>query len=279
MLKRRILTAFIVIPPLVAALFYFPPGWIAVLFGLFIAAAAWEWATLSGMRAFLSRAAYVLLLLILGAAGLYSVLQLPSPIASFLVSAGLWWLWALAELIGRRDVHKGMFATAPGRMVGGLLVLIPPWVAAIYLLGIDSGHPRALLLFLLVLVWVADTAAYAAGSFFGRTRLAPRVSPGKTVEGVVGGVAGAVLLAWLCGTMVWKFEPGMLARWIGLAVVTSLFSVVGDLTESKLKRIAGVKDSGHLFPGHGGVLDRIDALTAAAPVFLLGVIALMKFDA
>ncbi len=279
MLKRRILTAFIVIPPLVAALFYFPPGWIAVLFGLFVAAAAWEWATLSGMRGFFSRAAYVLLLLILGAAGLYSVLQQPSPIVSFLVSAGLWWLWALAELIGRRDVHKGMFAAVPGRMVGGWLVLIPPWVAAIYLLGIDSEHPRALLLFLLVLVWVADTAAYAAGSVFGRTRLAPRVSPGKTVEGVVGGAAGVVLLAWLCGTMIWKFEPGLLARWIGIAVVTSLFSVVGDLTESKLKRIAGVKDSGHLFPGHGGMLDRIDALTAAAPVFLLGVITLMKFDA
>lgn len=277
MLKRRILTAFIVILPLVAALFYFPPGWIAVLFGLFIAAAAWEWATLSGMRGLFSRAAYVLFLLILGAAGMYSVLQQPSPIVSFLVSAGLWWLWALAELIGRRDVHKGMFATVSGRIVGGWLVLIPPWVAAIYLLGIDGEHPRALLLFLLVLVWVADSAAYAAGSVFGRTKLAPRVSPGKTVEGVVGGVVGVVLLAWLCGTMIWKFEPGLLARWIGLAVVTSLFSVVGDLTESKLKRIAGVKDSGRLFPGHGGVLDRIDALTAAAPVFLLGVITLMKF--
>jgi phosphatidate cytidylyltransferase len=276
MLKQRVLTALILIPVLVAVLFYFPPGWIVVLFGLFIAAAAWEWTTLSGIRWVFSRAAYVLCLLILGAAAIYSVLQQPSPIASFLSAAGLWWLWALAELISRKDVNKGMFATTAGKVVGGFLVLIPPWVASVYLLEMDSERPR-LLLFLLVLVWVADTAAYFAGSFFGRTKLAPRVSPGKTVEGVMGGVVAVVLLAWLCGTMIWKFEPELLVQWIGLAIVTALFSVVGDLTESRLKRIAGVKDSGSLFPGHGGVLDRIDALTAAVPIFLLGVITLLKF--
>jgi phosphatidate cytidylyltransferase len=203
-------------------------------------------------------------------------LQQPSPIVSFLAAAGLWWLWALAELISRKDVNKGMFATTAGKVVGGFLVLIPTWVASVYLLEMDSERPR-LLLFLLVLVWVADTAAYFAGSFFGRTKLAPHVSPGKTVEGVMGGIAAVVLLAWLCGTMIWKFEPELLVQWIGLAIVTALFSVVGDLTESRLKRIAGVKDSGSLFPGHGGVLDRIDALTAAVPIFLLGVITLLKF--
>jgi phosphatidate cytidylyltransferase len=110
----------------------------------------------------------------------------------------------------------------------------------------------------------------------GRTKLAPHISPGKTVEGVAGGVLAVVLLAWLCGTMLWKFEGILLAMWTGLAALTALFSVAGDLTESKLKRIAGVKDSGRLLPGHGGVLDRIDALTAAAPVFGLGVILLLK---
>jgi phosphatidate cytidylyltransferase len=276
MLKQRVLTALILIPALLAALFYLPPGWIVALFGLLIATAAWEWTALTGMRGIFPRAAYVLFLLILGAAAIYSVLQQPSPIASFLAAAGLWWLWALAELISRKDVNKGMFATTAGKLVGGFLVLIPPWVASVYLLEMDSERPR-LLLFLLVLVWVADTTAYFAGSFFGRTKLAPHVSPGKTVEGVMGGVAAVVLLAWLCGTIIWKFDPGLLARWIGLAIVTALFSVVGDLTESKLKRIAQVKDSGSLFPGHGGVLDRIDALTAAAPVFLFGVITLLKF--
>jgi phosphatidate cytidylyltransferase len=171
-----------------------------------------------------------------------------------------------------------MFATMTGRVVGGFLVLVPLWVAAVYLLAADDETPRVLL-FLFVLVWVADSAAYFAGSIMGRTRLAPHVSPGKTVEGVAGGMLGVVLLAWLCGTMLWKFEGMLLAMWVGLAAVTALFSVVGDLTESKLKRIAGVKDSGRLLPGHGGVLDRIDALTSAVPVFALGVIFLLKLDA
>ncbi len=275
MLKQRILTAIVAIPLLVAALFYFPLGWLAVLFGLFIAAAAWEWASLSGMRRMSTRLGYVVGMLLLGAAAIYGILRQPSPIVSFLAAAVLWWLWALVELVSRKEVNAGMFAAPAGRAVGGFLVLVPLWVASVYLLAADTERPRALL-FLLVLVWVADSAAYFAGSVLGRTRLAPHVSPGKTVEGVVGGVIGAVLLAWLCGTMIWKFEAGLLVRWIGLAAVTALFSVVGDLTESKLKRIAGVKDSGRLFPGHGGVLDRIDALTAAAPIFVLGGIVFLK---
>ena len=275
MLKQRILTAVIVIPLLVAALFYLPLGWLTVLFGLFIAAAAWEWSSLAGLQGFFARLIYVACVLLLGAVLIYTILREPSLTISFFAAAMLWWLWALVELLSRKDVKKGMFASPVGRVVGGFLVLVPLWVAAVYLLAADIERPRALL-FLLAVVWMADTAAYFTGSVLGRTKLAPHVSPGKTVEGVVGGVIGVVLLAWLCGTMIWKFEVGLLMRWIGLAAVTALFSVVGDLTESKLKRIAGVKDSGRLFPGHGGVLDRIDALTAAAPVFVLGGILFLK---
>jgi phosphatidate cytidylyltransferase len=275
MLKQRILTAAVLVPLLVAALFYLPLSWISVLFGIIIAIAAWEWAGLSGLRRNLSKASYVLFILLLGVAGLYGALSQIPLIISFFAAAALWWLWALVELISRRDARKGMFATFAGRMVGGFLVLVPLWVASVYLMAADPERPRALL-FLFVLVWMADTAAYFTGSLLGKTKLAPYISPGKTVEGVVGGVIGAVLLAWLCGTMLWKFDPEQLARWIGLAVVTALFSVVGDLTESKLKRVAGAKDSGSLLPGHGGMLDRIDALSAAAPVFVLGGMILLK---
>jgi phosphatidate cytidylyltransferase len=269
MLKQRILTALVLIAVLVAALFSLPPGWIAVLFGAFIAAAAWEWVTLSGTRRLASRLAYVLLLVAFGAAVLYAVYAQPQLAEAFFAAAALWWLWSLADLVRHPVVGRGMFTAPAARLAGGALVLIPPWVAAIYLLTADP-KPPGMLLYVLALVWVADSAAYFAGSVFGRIRLAPAVSPGKTVEGVAGGLFGVVLLAGLCGTMIWRLESWALARWIGLAVVTALFSVVGDLTESKLKRIAGVKDSGRLIPGHGGVLDRIDALTAALPVFAFG---------
>ncbi len=274
MLKKRILTALVLIPLLVAALFYLPPGWLAVLFGVFIALGALEWTALSGLSSTTARVAYVLLLLAGGSLSLYGLAIQPVLAISFFGPAVLWWLWALVDLI-RSPVNRGVFAARSGRLIGGALVLIPAWVGAVYLQATDPDLPRRLL-YLFVLVWVADSAAYFAGSFFGKTRLAPHVSPGKTVEGVMGGVLGVVLLAWLCGTMIWRLESWALARWIGLAVVTALFSVVGDLTESRLKRIAGVKDSGSLIPGHGGVLDRIDALTAALPVFVFGSLILTK---
>ncbi|MBI5783551.1 MAG: phosphatidate cytidylyltransferase [Gammaproteobacteria bacterium] len=276
MLKQRILTAIVLVPLLVAALFYLSIPWITLLFGVFIAAAAWEWAELSGLRRLSARIAYVICLLLFGALGMNVIPLQDDPIVSLLVAAVLWWLWASVELISRPDVAKGMFTSLAGRVVGGFLVLVPLWIASVYLLATDNDKPR-MLLFLFVLVWVADTAAYFAGSVMGRTKLAPHISPGKTVEGVAGGVLGVVLLAWLCGTIIWRFEGTLLALWTGLAALTALFSVVGDLTESKLKRIAGVKDSGKLLPGHGGVLDRIDAMTAAAPVFALGAILLLKY--
>jgi phosphatidate cytidylyltransferase len=278
MLKQRILTAVILIPLLVAALFYLSLPWLTLMFAVVMAAAAWEWAGLTGLRHFAARLVYVAALLLFGALGLKLVPLDPDLVVAFLTAAALWWLWALVELISRRDLSRGMFATMTGRVVGGFLVLVPLWVAAVYLLRMDDDRPR-LLLYVLVLVWVADSAAYFAGSILGRTKLAPHVSPGKTVEGVAGGVLGVVLVAWLCGTMLWKFEGMALVLWTGVAIVTALFSVVGDLTESKLKRIAGVKDSGRLLPGHGGVLDRIDALTSAVPVFALGMIFLLKLDA
>lgn len=276
MLKQRVLTAIILVPLLLAALFYLPLPWLTALFGLVTAAAAWEWAGLAGLQRFASRIAYVVMLLLFAVPALIAMPLQHDLAVPLLAAAGLWWLWALLEIFVRRETKQGLFATQIGRLAGGFLVLVPLWLAAVYLLAVDNERPR-LLLFLLFLVWVADSAAYFAGSFFGRTKLAPHVSPGKTVEGVAGGVLGVVLLAWLCGTMLWKFEGALLAKWIGLAVVTALISVVGDLTESRLKRIAGVKDSGRLLPGHGGMLDRIDALTAAAPVFALGAILLMKY--
>ena len=275
MLKQRILTAVVLIPLLIAALFYLPLSWTTLLFAAFIAVAAWEWAGLSGLRRVPAKTGYVICLLLFGLLSMRAIPNRPDLVVSLFGATALWWLWALVELMSRKEMNRGMFSSVPGRLVGGFPVLVPLWVASVYLLAADANRPRVLL-YLFVLVWVADTGAYFTGSLMGKTKLAPHISPGKTMEGVAGGVLGVVLLAWLCGTILWKFEGARLVLWTGLSVITALMSVAGDLTESKLKRIAGVKDSGKLLPGHGGVLDRIDALTAAVPLFALGAIFLFK---
>lgn len=266
MLKWRLFTAAVLVPPLVAALFWFPPPALAALVALFIAIGGWEWGALCGLGAG-PRLAYVVMLVAFGGALVAATLLEPQAGFAVLVFAGAWWLWALVELAqGRR---RSLFERRAVRLAGGVLVLVPAWVGVVYLHAGDPLRPAALL-YVLVLVWLADSAAYLAGKTVGRTKLAPSISPGKTVEGVIGGVLAVVLLAYFCGKIVWQLEAGALWGWVGLAAVVALVSVVGDLVESKVKRVAGVKDSGRILPGHGGVLDRIDALTSAVPIFALG---------
>ena len=271
MLKQRIVTALILIPPLLAALFLLPVAGIAILFGVAIAIAGWEWGALCELpRA--QRSVYVALLVAAGGVAVVAVLGHRNVSYAVYAVAGSWWLWMAVNLFFSPD---GLFRSKHARLVAGWLTLVPAWVALVELHALDSRRPL-LLLFVLVMVAMADTAAFAAGRFVGRTKLAPTVSPGKTVEGVVGGVLAVVLLSYFCGTMLWHFAGRELGAWVGLAAIAGAISVVGDLSESKLKRVAGIKDSGTLLPGHGGILDRIDALTAAAPMFAWG--WLLLFD-
>lgn len=273
MLKQRLLTALVLIPLVVWLLFVLDPFGLALFFGAIIAAAAWEWAGLSGWSAPVVRAAYTLLIVAAGAA-----LIAFSPVLPVLAAGVLWWLWSVYELAHDADVHHGMLGTRAGKAIGGALILIPAWFGAVHLRAEDA-HAPFVLLYLLSLVWVADSAAYFAGHRFGRRKLAPSVSPGKTLEGVFGAVAAVIVLALVAGLSVWHLRAAALMIWVLIAVVTALFSVVGDLVESKAKRSAGVKDSGQLLPGHGGVCDRIDALTAAIPVFALSVLPLLRVPA
>jgi phosphatidate cytidylyltransferase len=146
---------------------------------------------------------------------------------------------------------------------------VPAWVA-LNRLRLDFDRGAEWVLFALILVWVADIGAFFVGRRFGRTRLAPSVSPGKTWEGVVGGTIASALVA--VGGSAWFNIP--LLRFLPLCLAVVAFSIVGDLTESLLKRFAGMKDSGSLFPGHGGVMDRIDSVTGAAPILFFGLVAL-----
>jgi phosphatidate cytidylyltransferase len=186
-----------------------------------------------------------------------------------LIAAGaVWWVFAIIWL-GRFS-----FAAAPTpehalvKLLAGALAVLPAWAALMQMhLGQSSFHTWAL--YALTLVWGADTFAYLAGSRWGTTKLAPKISPGKTVAGVYGALAGSALIAIIGG---WLLDVrGMtLAALVVLAMISVLFSIVGDLFESLIKRHAGVKDSGALFPGHGGVCDRLDGAFAALPIFALG---------
>ena len=271
MLKERIITAVLLAPVIVGGIVFLPSGVMALVFGIFVLIGAWEWAGLAGWLDWPLRLAY-------GAAigtGLFLVYQaLTSPwqrafLGGMGVLALLWWTVALYWVVDYTQGGRGIPWRKGVLGVAGFLILVPPWT---FLVAMDGYGGPYLVIALMLLVWAADIAAYFAGRAWGRRRLAARVSPGKTWEGVLGGLLAATLIGGAYSMFFAKDTgmPGMLAQFAFLGCITAAFSVLGDLFESLAKRQAGVKDSGHLLPGHGGVLDRIDSLTAAAPVFTLG---------
>ena len=262
MLKLRLLTAALLAPLMVWATYALTTPWLGALMGVFILAAAWEWTRLCGLSGGVS------ILYIVGMA-ITGILLYQAPVAPIMLVSAAWWGLALYEMLAHRDARAGWLASGPGRLISGYLILLPAWIAPLWLHA-QPAQGWKLVLFILVLVWTADSGAYFAGKAWGKTKIAPHISPGKSLQGVLGGLAAVVLLAWGTGVWVWQFTPQKLWTWVLLSAVISLISVVGDLMESRFKRVAGVKDSGNLLPGHGGVLDRIDAFTAAAPFFVLG---------
>lgn len=276
MLAQRVATALVLLALLLAALFLWPPYLFAVVVVAFCAIAGWEWARLVGASAPGAAAAVALAC----AALIGWRLQQPWPPAAVLAGCGAlsaFWLVAGAARLrqpgavgGLADVRGGGAVLAAVLLVGCALALFE-----LRLLGIVP------LLAAMALVWVADIAAYFVGRAFGRRRLAPGISPGKSWEGAIGGVLAAVAFACGLAALVarWPWldaslpaalvaRGGNLACALAVAALVAL-SIVGDLHESLLKRRAGVKDSGRLLPGHGGVLDRIDALLPTMPLAVL----------
>lgn len=259
-LRQRVLTAIVLALALVAVLFALPPAGIMALVVLVIAAGAWEWSAFLHPSKRAVRYAYLLLVLL----GFFVAWQLTAgreQFAVLLVVTAVWWLAALGWIMFAPQ--RGGAAAAA---IAGLFTLVPAGVTLARLRLEENG--AALLLFALVVVMAADVGAYFTGHRYGRTRLAPQVSPGKTWEGVLGGCAVSLVVA-LIGARWFAWPPLPLAL---LALGAAAFSVVGDLTESLMKRHSGLKDSGQLFPGHGGVLDRFDSLSAGVPIFVLGLL-------
>lgn len=269
MLKQRIITALILAPLAVWGIWSFSSPLFALAMAVIISLGAWEWARLSGLQQRPGRTLYVALLAAL-MYGSYLLLQQDSWVLVLLVLALMWWTLALLTVLSYP--HSGaLWQMAMSRGVAGIFILLPAW-AAMAVLHRDFGAGYVILL--AMLVWGADAGAYFAGRLLGKHKLAPRVSPGKTWEGVLGGVVLALAVA-LVGNY-WLQPSAGVIPFLLLVVFTIAFSVLGDLVESLFKRVAGVKDSGGLLPGHGGVMDRIDSLTAAAPIFTLGLIWLSR---
>ncbi len=261
MLKVRILTALILGGALLVVLFALPPAATRAAFGLAFVGGAWEWAGFGGWRAPAARAAYALAIGALLALG-WRYSAAPAHLRTLLLGACAWWVVAFLWLSLAPDRQKPVLA-----LLCGVPVLVPAFVALARVAasrGAVSG-PDAVL-WLLFLVFGADIGAFFAGRRFGRLKLAPRVSPSKTWEGFIGGM---VVVAAIAGCAAVVFRRPVVGA-VGFGCAVGLFSIVGDLTESMFKRAAGLKDSSALLPGHGGILDRIDSVTAAAPLFALG---------
>jgi phosphatidate cytidylyltransferase len=259
-LRQRVLTAVVLAALLLVVLFALPAVVTIFLIVLVVTGGAWEWSAFLHPERRRLRLAYVVFV----ALGLYVAWQYTSGTEAFtlmLALAALWWVIALGWVMFA-PTRGGSVAAA----IAGVVVLVPAGVALIRLRLEDNG--AALVLFSLIVIMAADVGAYFAGHRFGRTKLAPKVSPGKSWEGVIGGVIASLVVAAIGASLLeWPVVPVML-----LAAGAAAFSVVGDLTESLMKRHTGLKDSGRLFPGHGGVLDRFDSLSAGIPLFVLGLI-------
>ena len=270
MLKQRVITALILAPLALWGIWALSSQAFAGVIAVIFAMGAWEWTRLSGLHKTPGRVLYVALLIGL-MAGIYQLLQQqPNWSLVILLLAVMWWTLALMSVLGYPQ-SATMWRQAALRGVVGGLILLPSW-AAMLLLHRDFGPGYVILL--VMLIWGADTGAYFAGRAFGHHKLAPKVSPGKTWEGVIGGMLLALAVAGVA--TIWLKPVGGMSAFLILVVMTVAISVLGDLVESLFKRIVDLKDSGGLLPGHGGVLDRIDSLTAAAPLFTLGLIWLSR---
>jgi phosphatidate cytidylyltransferase len=289
MLTKRIVTALVLLPFVIWLLFRADAREFTVTLSLVFTLAAWEWSQLMGLKLPSHRFSYVIffqsiMLLIIwlvpnlefwpGDAKGHVFdhgIGIPNlPIVIIMIGA-IWWLINLFCLIfGVQDWLRGDKLMLP-RALAGVLIMIPSWAALISLhtesLRI-SNEGNWLLLFVLLQIWAADTGAFFSGKQFGKTPLAPKVSPKKTWEGVIGGSLLALIIAYFTAESFGLQSISLLQLFL-ISVTIIVFSIVGDLTESIYKRQQNIKDSSNILPGHGGILDRIDSITSAVPVFAL----------
>jgi phosphatidate cytidylyltransferase len=263
-LKQRVLTAVALVVVLLGVMLGLPPVFTTLLITLLVLVGAWEWAGFIGDGGGAIRAVFTVTVATAIGAAFFLWLTVDGFVSITLTTAMVWWFVAFLWVCLAPTRVNPWSAT-----LAGLLALVPCWFALFYLMRFSNG--TYWVLFTLALIWAADTGAFFAGRWLGRVPLAPRVSPKKTWEGVIGGIVLSGVVAWIAARWVFKVD---VAPFVLMCIAVAALSIVGDLTESMLKRAAGLKDSGSLFPGHGGMLDRIDSVTAAAPALVFGLLGL-----
>jgi len=270
MLKTRVITALVLLAVLLPTLFLLPPIYIGGFFLIAVLTAAWEWGRLLTPEA--SRAAWIYALFCFVIILFLLAMQNPAWQFAMLLMAVLFWFF-IAPFILAKGINLSLQKLRPFYVVLGLILLPATWFSLVFLRELGL----IFLLTTIALVWVADIGAYFIGKAFGKRKLAVQISPGKSVEGAVGGLLLCYVYAFLCVYFLsfestlfgsWAIRFGWIPMFLMVTVLTT-FSIFGDLFESQLKRLAGVKDSSHLLPGHGGVLDRIDALIPTMPIAAL----------
>lgn len=280
MLKQRVITALILAPLALIAILFLPLHGFQITIALIVALGAWEWANLTGLTITIFKMVYTAI--VLGTCVLLAYLvpveqiwyqgQLNDIYKIILQIAGAWWFISLIMITAYPKYTDFWRTSVKWRGFFGLLTLIPTWVAVVSLrtnlYDIDTLYGASLIFYVLGIVWAADIGAFFVGVKFGKHKLRPNVSPGKTLEGLFGGIAASSAIIGFAA-LHYQVDPGRIWLHVLIGGLTVAVSALGDLNESMFKRCVGCKDSGNLLPGHGGILDRIDSLTAAFPVFAL----------
>lgn len=268
MFKQRLITALILAPLMIGGIFFLPIEQFAYFIGFIVTVAAWEWANLSGYTSSAIRIGYAALIAAAVFATGYFMNSNPEVHRIVLMVGAAWWLIA-CFLVVQYPKKVSLWKSKFTRAVLGFFVLIPMWVGFMTLKS--QNNSALIIVYVMLLIWGADTGAYFAGKAWGKSKLAPNVSPGKSWAGFWGGLATTGLIAIVFSLCINKWLGEIsLNDFVLLALitfVTAIISVMGDLVESMMKRHRGIKDSSQLLPGHGGVLDRIDSMAAAVPVF------------
>ncbi len=262
MFKQRLLTTLVLVPLILIAIYYGNLWVIRALVLLLVVMAGVEWMQLIPLQTFVAKLVYLTVLLLFVGLSLYGSYD------GLMVDLGLWLLILFAVLLFPTSEAYWGFRI----VVGGAALIILPVFASTMLAIYQHDSGKHLIVYLLCLVWATDIGAYLAGNGWGHHKLIPLVSPGKTIEGAMGGLLLAMFVAFI-GSLC--LHPESLTKWYWVSFSVALISMLGDLFISMLKRRSKLKDTGHIFPGHGGILDRIDSLIAAAPLFYAGLVFVM----